>query len=56
MGHLRKNIPVEECYVYPGAPQLTGGPRSTRAANPVQSREIDDEQELEEWERPGYLI
>lgn len=48
--HLSKNIPVEQCYVYPGAPPETGEPWPNRPADPDEGRDLED------WEMAMYLI
>lgn len=56
MQHLRKNIPIERSYRYPGAKNETPDPWPDRPADPDPGRSHDDGEELEEWERAKYLV
>lgn len=57
MNHLRKNVPVERSYRYPGAKDETPDPWPERPADPDRGRVGDgDDEEVDEWERPRYLV
>lgn len=57
--HLRKNIPVERAYRYPGSKNETPEPWPDRPADPDPGRHQDEdekEEDLDDWERAKYLI
>lgn len=60
MNHLRKNIPIEAAYRYEGAKRMTGEPWPKRSADPdggrSNGRDDGDDDEMDDWERPRYLV
>ena len=57
INHLRKNIPVERSYRYPGSKNETDEPWPERPADPDPGRNSGaDQEELAEWERARYLV
>lgn len=54
--HLRKNVPVEKSYRYPGSKNETGEPWPERPADPDPGRQPDGKEEIDEWQRARYLV
>lgn len=58
MNHLRKNVPVEAAYRYEGAKNPQVGSFQDSDMQPAEGRrhESVEDEELEDWERPRYLV
>ena len=56
INHLRKNVPVERSYRYPGSKNETPEPWPKRPADPDPGRQVEDQEEVDEWRRARYLI